>query len=57
MRTFATAILAFTAFSAAPLSIGAQFPVSLGGFQWRTDLETARKAAVAEGKPLLVVFR
>ena len=26
-------------------------------FQWRHDLEPARREAIASGKPLLVVFR
>jgi hypothetical protein len=28
-----------------------------GEFRWRTDLEVARRDALAAGKPFLVVFR
>jgi hypothetical protein len=37
--------------------LGAQVPVLPFDFKWGTDLEAARKAALTDGKPLLIVFR
>ena len=39
-----------------PLPVQGDIP---GGkeFRWRTDLEPARREALASGKPLLLVFR
>ena len=37
--------------------LGAQAPILPSDFKWGTDLEAGRKAALMDGKPLLVVFR
>ena len=56
-KVLACSSIALALLGSVPRLLSAEEAFSSPEFKWSTDLEAARKTAVTEGKPLLIVFR
>ena len=57
MKMLLATLSTLTAGLIALSSLSAKDSAPTGDFIWRQDLEAARQDALAQGKPLLIVFR